>query len=81
MRKIFKKHVFFCLKNLGEDPDSGHLARPARVWTMAYSSNRESLYRGGKGHVAAGLSNHRGQRVIWAWVLWPPYALGTRTEL
>ena len=36
------------LKNPGEDPDSGHLARTARVWTMAYSSNRESLYRGGK---------------------------------
>ena len=36
------------LKPCGEDPDSGHLARPARVWTMAYSSNRESLYTGSK---------------------------------
>ena len=31
-----------------EDPDSGQLANPARVWTIAYSSNCESLYRGGK---------------------------------
>ena len=43
-----KKDFFRSLKNPGEDPDSGHLARPARVWTMAYSSNRESLYREGK---------------------------------
>ena len=50
MTKIFKKKkkFFGSLKIPGEDPDSGHLARPARVWTMAYSSNRESLYRGGK---------------------------------
>ena len=44
---LFFLFFFRSLKNLGEDPDSGHLARPTRVWSMAYSSNRESLYRGG----------------------------------